>query len=69
MSEIDPPFVIAIGASGSEGLSDMMTLLALLPKPVEAIILAVLHRRFHKRRRSWRPRPTCPARWKPGRIA
>ena len=48
MSETDSPLVIAIGASGSEGLSDMVTLLALLPKPVQAVILAVLHRPFHK---------------------
>ena len=43
-----PPFIIAIGASGSEGMTDMVTLLHLLPKPVHAVVLAVLHRPFHK---------------------
>ena len=48
MSKTDPPFFIAIGASGSEGMTDMVMLLRLLPKPVHAVVLAVLHRPFHK---------------------
>ena len=38
------PRFIAIGASGAEGLDDIRTLLALMPKPVPAIVMVVLHR-------------------------
>ncbi len=38
------PRFIAIGASGSEGLGDIRRLLALLTKPVPAIVMVVLHR-------------------------
>jgi two-component system chemotaxis response regulator CheB len=49
MREQTGPIVfIAIGASGGEGMMDMVTLLHLLPKPVHAVVLAVLHRAFHK---------------------
>ena len=48
MSKACPPFFIAIGASGSEGMTDMVMLLRLFPKPVHAVVLAVLHRPFHK---------------------
>jgi two-component system, chemotaxis family, protein-glutamate methylesterase/glutaminase len=44
MSKIDPPFFIAIGASGSEGLDDIRDLLGALITPVEAIVMVVLHR-------------------------
>jgi two-component system chemotaxis response regulator CheB len=38
------PFFVAIGASGSEGLTDIRTLLSHLPAPFPAIVLVVLHR-------------------------
>jgi chemotaxis response regulator CheB len=38
------PYIIAIGASGSDGLDDIKTLLAGLPNPLAAIVLLVLHR-------------------------
>ena len=38
------PFFVAIGASGSEGLNDIRTLLGHLPTPFAAIVLVVLHR-------------------------
>jgi chemotaxis response regulator CheB len=38
------PFFVAIGASGSEGLSDLGDLLAALPAGLPAVVLAVLHR-------------------------
>jgi len=41
--EFDPYFV-AIGASGSEGLSDLRDLLEALPASLRAIVLVVLHR-------------------------
>src|SRR6185312_3966517 len=36
--------VIAIGASGAEGLSDIKALLCALPHPLKAVVLVVLHR-------------------------
>ncbi|MEI9409908.1 chemotaxis protein CheB [Mesorhizobium salmacidum] len=38
------PFFVAIGASGSDGLSDIKDLLSELPKYLQAIVLVVLHR-------------------------
>jgi two-component system chemotaxis response regulator CheB len=38
------PNFVAIGASGVEGLNDIQTLLNLLLKPVQAIVMVVLHR-------------------------
>ncbi|MBZ9739712.1 MULTISPECIES: chemotaxis protein CheB [unclassified Mesorhizobium] len=38
------PFFVAIGASGSDGLSDIKDLLSGLPKGLKAIVLVVLHR-------------------------
>ena len=40
------PWFIAIGASGDDGLKDIRQLLALLPSPVPAIVLVVLHSRW-----------------------
>jgi two-component system chemotaxis response regulator CheB len=37
-------FVVAIGASGGEGLNDIKTLLASLPTPINAVVMVVLHR-------------------------
>ena len=39
-----PPFFVAIGASGSEGLQDIKGLLQSFPKSFAAIVLVVLHR-------------------------
>lgn len=39
-----PPFFIAIGASGGGGLTDMESLLAELPAELPAVVLLVLHR-------------------------
>ena len=39
-----PPCIIAIGASGRDGLDDIKALLSGLPDPLAAIVLVVLHR-------------------------
>ncbi len=39
-----PPFFVAIGASGGEGLEDIKLLLATLPADLRAVLLVVLHR-------------------------
>lgn len=39
-----PPFIVAIGASGGEGLTDIRDLLAALPVGLPAVVLVVLHR-------------------------
>jgi two-component system, chemotaxis family, protein-glutamate methylesterase/glutaminase len=39
-----PPFMVAIGASGGEGLTDIRDLLAALPAGLPAVVLVVLHR-------------------------
>jgi CheB methylesterase len=44
MTTSDLPYIIAIGASGGEGLQDMVDLLNVLPKPLAAIVMLVLHR-------------------------
>jgi two-component system chemotaxis response regulator CheB len=44
MTNSDLPYVIAIGASGSEGMQDMGDLLNALPRPLTAIVMLVLHR-------------------------
>lgn len=38
------PFIVAIGASGGEGLEDIKALLAALPADLPAVVLVVLHR-------------------------
>ena len=38
------PSFIAIGASGPEGMTDIIDLLHALPKPVPAVVMVVLHR-------------------------
>jgi chemotaxis response regulator CheB len=38
------PFLVAIGASGSQGLTQIKDLLSLLPRQIEAVVLVVLHR-------------------------
>src|SRR3954467_13025254 len=37
-------FMVAIGASGGEGLEDIKALLAILPADLPAVVLVVLHR-------------------------
>jgi two-component system chemotaxis response regulator CheB len=44
MRDEAPPWFVAVGASGSEGLSDISALLAALPPPIPAVVLVVLHR-------------------------
>src|SRR4051794_19698399 len=39
-----PPFIVAIGASGGDGLTDIRHLLAALPVTLPAVVLVVLHR-------------------------
>ena len=43
-----PPYFIAIGASGSEGLQDIVGLLRALPQPLPAVVMVVLHRPIDK---------------------
>ena len=40
------PWFIAIGASGADGLTDILELLRLLPHKLPAVVLVVLHRRW-----------------------
>src|ERR1700757_2267473 len=47
MASSPPPWFIAIGASGSEGLDDIRNLLRELPSPLFAVVLIVLHRPWH----------------------
>jgi chemotaxis response regulator CheB len=42
--ESSNPYVVAIGASGGEGLDDIRDLLSRLPSELPAIVLVVLHR-------------------------
>lgn len=42
------PWIVAVGASGAEGLRDIETLLNALPRPLQAAILVVLHRRWNR---------------------
>lgn len=44
MGKATQPFMIAVGASGGEGLNDIKDLLASLPKPINAVVMVVLHR-------------------------
>lgn len=44
METASQPFIVAIGASGGEGLDDIKTLLASLPTPINAVVMVVLHR-------------------------
>lgn len=43
-----PHWTVAIGASGSAGLSDIKFLLAALSPGIAAVVLVVLHRSFHR---------------------
>lgn len=47
MLEKSPPWIIAIGASGAEGLCDLQTLLAKWQE-IDAIVMIVLHRPWEK---------------------
>ena len=42
--QVSAPHFVALGASGSEGLSDIIAVLRGLAKPVPAIVMVVLHR-------------------------
>ncbi len=44
MSHTILPCFVAVGASGSEGLHDIIELLCALPKPFPAVLMVVLHR-------------------------
>jgi two-component system chemotaxis response regulator CheB len=44
MQQQEPGWVVAVGASGPEGLNDIKALLAGLPAGLPAVILVVLHR-------------------------
>ena len=44
MDKAEPPYFLAIGASGSEGLRDIQDLLRGLAHPTPAIVMVVLHR-------------------------
>lgn len=39
-----PPYIIAIGASGGEGIHDIIDLLGALPQPMPAVVMVVCHR-------------------------
>src|SRR4051812_16037260 len=41
---VAPPFFVAIGASGANGLGDIRLMLTALPADLPAVILVVLHR-------------------------
>ena len=42
------PWFVAVGASGVDGLADIRTLLKVLPLPLRAVVLVVLHRSWDK---------------------
>lgn len=44
MDKATLPFFVAVGASGSEGLQDVKSLLHALPDAIPAVIMVVLHR-------------------------
>ncbi len=44
MDKATLPFFVAIGASGSEGLQDVRSLLHALPDAIPAVVMVVLHR-------------------------
>jgi two-component system, chemotaxis family, protein-glutamate methylesterase/glutaminase len=48
MANEQAPWVIAIGASGGQGLNDITQLLGALPSTLPAVIMVVLHRRWHQ---------------------
>jgi two-component system, chemotaxis family, protein-glutamate methylesterase/glutaminase len=43
-SAAHPPYFVAVGASGGEGLHDLRNLLAALPPDLPAVLMVVLHR-------------------------
>jgi two-component system chemotaxis response regulator CheB len=45
-SQDKSPWVVAVGASGADGLGDICALLAALPAPIPAVVLVVLHRNW-----------------------
>jgi two-component system chemotaxis response regulator CheB len=48
MANEQVPWIVAVGASGGQGLDDMKQLLGALPGTLRAIVMVVLHRRWHK---------------------
>ena len=48
MESAGSPWIVAIGASGSEGLSDIKDVLAFLPPALPAVIMIVLHRGWNR---------------------
>lgn len=48
MSNEQAPWIVAIGASGEQGLDDIRELLGELPDTLAAIVMVVLHRQWHK---------------------
>ncbi|MCJ2131319.1 chemotaxis protein CheB [Methylobacterium sp. E-045] len=48
MPENASPWFVAVGASGAEGLNDIIALLTALPPSIPAVILVVLHRSWDK---------------------
>jgi two-component system, chemotaxis family, protein-glutamate methylesterase/glutaminase len=49
MNAENHPYCVALGASGSEGLSDIIELLNVWPKGMHAVLLVVLHRSSEER--------------------
>lgn len=43
-----PPWIVAIGASGGQGLDDVRELLKHLPKTLRAVVMIVLHRAWNQ---------------------
>ena len=44
MESEERPWIIAVGASGADGLGDIKELLGALPSTLAAVVLVVLHR-------------------------
>jgi two-component system chemotaxis response regulator CheB len=44
MDDDGNPYFIAIGASGRDGLHDIINVLRALPRPLFAVVMVVLHR-------------------------
>jgi chemotaxis response regulator CheB len=49
MNADNHPYCVALGASGSEGLSDIIELLGVWPKGMHAVLMVVLHRSSEER--------------------
>ena len=48
MSDEPKPWIVAVGASGAQGLDDIRDLLGALPRTLAAVVMIVLHRSWNR---------------------